>query len=305
MPENPFEGMPNFGKENFYMRGQEEEELSEIRELTTKDDGEFEIVSPKETDSLGTDCWRSYLNRKKLLEAWSPPEGSPYTKFFKTKTINSVEFVGHKIKPRYSAGEEKSRRELDNLINSSKLGPGTAVILDSGGAHSIAMAVKLVEYGYQPVVMLDSIPHSRGIVAAEQDLAVLLYFAEEMSRLKKEGKIKPDAPPVFILNAHRYDIDISFGRDKTKVRNTYTYKESDFPSAEELQKLGITTIIYLNEGDQKGEIRPEFQSPDRLAKDIKPIVAKWMQAGIKILYTGIAPWEDEIWSGEIMDGGRL
>jgi hypothetical protein len=258
MPKNPYEGIPNFEKENFYIRKQEEEELSEIRELTTKDDGEFLIVSPKETDSLGTDCWKSYLNRKKLLEAWSSPEGSPYIKFFKTKTINSVEFVGHKIKPRYSAGEEKSQRELDNLINSGELGPGTAIILDSGGAHSIAMAVKLAEYGFQPVVMLDSIPHSRGIVAAEQDLAVLLYFAEEMSRLKKEGKIKPDAPPLFILNAHRYDIDISFGRDKTKLRNTYTYKESDFPSAEELQKLGIKKSFILTKAIKEEKLDQSF-----------------------------------------------
>jgi len=291
MPKNPFEGIPNFGKENFYIQEQEEKELSEIRELTTKDDGGFEIVSPKETDSLGTDCWKSYLDRRKLLEAWSPPEGSPYIKFFKTKTINSVEFVGHKIKPRYSAAEEKSQRELDNLINSGELEPGTAVILDSGGPHSIAMAVKLVEYGFQPVVMLDSIPHSKGLVRSEQHLAVLLYFAEQMNRLKKEGKIKPDAPPVFILDAHREAIDPSFGKDKTIVRNTYTYKESDFPSAEELKKLGIKKIIYLNEGDQKGKINPDFQSSDRLTDDLEPIVAKWIQAGIKVVYTGISPWE--------------
>jgi hypothetical protein len=28
-------------------------------------------------------------------------------------------------------------------------------------------------------------------------------------------------------------------------------------------------------------------------KDLKPIVAKWMQAGIKIVYTGISPWEED------------
>jgi hypothetical protein len=41
MPKNPYEGIPNFGEENFYIREQEEKELSEIRELTTKDEGEF------------------------------------------------------------------------------------------------------------------------------------------------------------------------------------------------------------------------------------------------------------------------
>ncbi|MEK7117351.1 MAG: hypothetical protein AAB861_01095 [Patescibacteria group bacterium] len=270
---------------------EEEKELSEIRELTSQDRGEFSIVSPKETDSLQTDSWKSYLDRKKLLGAWLPPQESPYTKFIKTKTINSVEFIGSKIKPRYSGGEIKSEQELDNLINGGQLEQGTAVILDSGGAHSVAMAAKLAERGFQPVVMFDSTPHSKGLNHSEQELATLLYFAEQMNKLKQEGKIKPDAPPVFILDTHRDGMDVSLGKDKTIVKNTYTYSESDFPSPEELQKLGIKKLIYLNEGDQRGEIRPDFQSTDRLAKDVKPIVAKWTQAGIKIVYTGISPWE--------------
>lgn len=268
----------------------EERELSEIRETTLGDKGNFSIVSSQETDSSGADTWKTYLDRKKLLEAWSPSQDSPYNKFIKTKTVNSVGSVGERIKPRYSGGEIKSERELENLIKGGQLEKGTAVILDSGGAHSVAMAAKLAERGFQPVVMFDSIPHSKGLNHSEQELATLLYFAEQMNKLKQEGKIKPDAPPVFILDTHRNDMDTSFGKDKTIVRNTYTYNESDFPSSEELQKLGIKKLIYLNEGDQRGEIRSDFQSTDRLAKDVKLIVAKWTQAGIKIVYTGISPW---------------
>lgn len=275
------------------MMPDEERELSEIRQLTIEDKGNFPIVSPQEVDSSGTDTWKSYLDRKKLLDAWTPPQESPYNKFVKTKTINSVEFVGSRIKPRYSSGEIKSERELNNLINSGELEKGTAVILDSGGAHSVAMAVKLVERGFQPVIMLDSIPHTKGINRSEQELATLLYFAEQMNKLKQEDKIKPDAPPVFILDAHRDDMDVSFGRDKTKVKNNYTFGEEDFPSSEEFQKLGVQKIVYLNEGDQRGEVRPNFQSPDRLGRDLKPIVEKWTQAGIKIDYTGISPWEKD------------
>lgn len=269
----------------------EERELLEIQKITLEDTGQFDIVSPQEMDSSGAETWKLYLDRKKLLDAWTPPQESPYNKFVKTKTVNSVEFVGNRIKPRYSGGEIKSERELDNLINSGELEKGTAVILDSGGAHSVAMAVKLVERGFQPVIMLDSIPHTQGIKRSEQELATLLYFAEQINKLKQEGKIKPDAPPVFILDAHRNDMDVSFGKDKTKVKNTYTFGEKDFPSSEEFQKLGVQKIVYLNEGDQRGEVRPDFQSPDRLGGDLKPIVKKWRQAGIKIAYTGIGPWE--------------
>lgn len=270
----------------------EERELSEIQRITLDDKDNFSIVSPQEDDSTGADTWKSYLDRKKLSAAWFPPEGSPYNKFVKTKTLNSVEFVGNRIKPRYSDGEIKSEQELNNLINGGQLKQGTAVILDSGGAHSVAMAVKLVEHGYQPVVMFDSVPHTRGINRSQQELATLLYFAEQMNKLKEEGKIKPDAPPVFILDTHRDDVDmdVSFGKDKTKVINTYTYAEQDFPSPEDFKKFGVRKIVYLNEGDQRGEVRPDFQSTDRLSDDLKPIVEKWTQAGIKIAYTGISPW---------------
>ena len=81
----------------------EERELSEIREITLGDEGDFDIASPQETDSSGADTWKSYLDRKKLLDTWSPPQESPYNKFVKTKTVNSVEFVGSSIKPRYRA----------------------------------------------------------------------------------------------------------------------------------------------------------------------------------------------------------
>lgn len=268
----------------------EERELLEIQKITLEDIGKFDIVSPQEMDSSGAYTWKSYLDRKKLLYAWTLPQESPYNKFVKTKTVNSVGFVGNRIKPRYSGGEITSERELDNLINSGELEKGTAVILDSGGAHSVAMAVKLVEHGFQPVMMFDSIPHSKGINRSEQELATLLYFAEQMNKLKQDGKIKPDAPPVFILDAHRDDIDVSFGKDKTKVKNTYTLGESCFPSSEEFQKLGVQKIVYLNEGDQRGKMTPDFQSPDRLGGDLKPIVQKWTQAGIKVAYTGISPW---------------
>jgi len=273
------------------MMTDEERELSEIHEITLEDRDIFSIVSPQETDSSGADTWKSYLDRKKLLDAWSPPQDSPYNKFVKTKTLNSVEFVGDRVKPRYSGGEIKSEQELDNLLKSGELEKGTAVVLDSGGAHSVAMAVKLVERGFQPIIMFDSVPHTKGINCSEQELGTLLYFAEQMSKLKQEGKIKLDAPPVFILDTHRDDVDVFFGKDKTRVINTYRYSEGDFPSSEELQQLGVQKIVYLNEGDQKGEVRADFQSPDRLGEDLKPVVEKWTQAGIKIAYTGISPWE--------------
>lgn len=140
-----------------------------------------------------------------------------YAKCFKTKTVRSVEFVGdRRIKPRYSPGETKSEREIENLINSGELEKGTAVIWILAVLLVWPWPFKLVGHGFQPVIMFDSVPHTRGINSSEQELATLLYFGEQIDKLKRGGKIKSDAPPVFILDAHRDDMDVSLGKTKQK-----------------------------------------------------------------------------------------
>ena len=266
----------------------EAREHAEIQQITLGDREDFLIISPQEEDSTRTDAWKSYLDKEKLSAAWLPPEGSPYRKFVKTKTLNSIAFVGDRIKPRHSDRDIKSETEIYNLINSGQLNQETAVILDSGGAHSVAMAARLVPYGFQPVIMFDAVPHARGVTSSQQALGAMLYFAEQMNKLKQEGKIKPDASPVFVLDAHRND-NIPYGQHKTRVVNTHVYDEHDFPTAADFQKFGIQSVVYLNEANQAGKIMPDFQSTDRLNKDLKPIVQKWIEAGIDISYTGISP----------------
>lgn len=186
-------------------------------------------------------------------------------------------------------GNPQVRGGVQHLIDGT-IGTDTAVILDSGAAHSVAMAVRLAENGYQPVVMFDSIPHPEGITRSEQGLATLLYFAEKVNQLKEQGVIKADAPPVFILDTHRSNTSLKAG--KAEYDNTYAYASTDFPSAEELQQHGIAKIVYLNEGDQEGRINSSYQSINRLEEDLKPLARDWESKGIKMLYTGISPWKE-------------
>ncbi|MCS7092472.1 MAG: hypothetical protein NZM26_03920 [Patescibacteria group bacterium] len=160
-------------------------------------------------------------------------------------------------------------------------------MLDSGGTHSVAMAVKLAKSGYQPIVMLDAIVHPKGIVRAEQDLAVLLYFAVEMEKLKTEGKITNTSPPVFVLDCHRT------GFCGSLFDNSYKFTNKDFPNAKELKANSITCVVYLNETAQNGYILPDFQAIDRVSDDLQPLIMDWQANGIQVLYSGVDPWPND------------
>lgn len=261
--------------------------------IRTQVDRAYYIVGAQAKDSLGSTSWKRFLNANRLRDAWKPPAGSYWTSYFKTGTIASITNtkLAREIKPRYSEGEKNSVDGLYNLLDERVdgkpvLDPHTLLILDSGGPHSVAMGVELVnKYGYQPVVMLNGIPNPKGSDSVEQGLAVLLYYAGSMQ--KRRESIKPNAPPVMILDGDR---DLQPVLRFHEVNNSYTLKPTDFPSAEGLKTHGITRVVYLNESDVDGRINPDFQSMDRLNEDLKPVVKHWMGSGIQILYTGINPW---------------
>ena len=255
----------------------------------TRRQNRFNIVSPQERDSMGSENWRNFLNAYRLAKAWKPAEGSPYTSFMKLGVINAIDQIGPEIKPRFSKEDKKCFDEFPNLLYSGVLGPETAVILDSGGAHSVAMSTRLVtEKGYQPVIMLDNKPMPNGFVRSEQSLASLLYFASLVEMVNESNLVKPDSPPVFVLETHRKDpADIA-----SRVDNSKRIGNKDFPTAEFFIKHGIKKVVYVTEADKKGLIDPGYKIPEVALFDLREIFREWKRGGIEILFTGISPIEN-------------
>jgi len=232
-------------------------------------DRAMNIYGSKDTDSLNSQQWRDYLNPEDLIAAWKPIQGSPYGPFVKTKLMRSVSEVSLEIMPRYSDREKRSEEGIENLITSGTLDSHTAIILDSGGAHSIAMALVLMKRGYQPVIMFDATPTEEA--SSVEDLATLLYFSEEVKRLKKSGAFQKDSPPVFIMDAHR----------------KYRYLQSDFPSAKVLNNSGISKVIYLTEANLQGKIKPHIK-PLSSVIDMEHIMTRW-EGKVERFDTGVSP----------------
>jgi hypothetical protein len=98
-----------------------------------RDNKDFSIVGEQEVDASGSENWKNYLDSYRLANAWSTPDGSPFAQYTKSRTIDSVDSLRDKIKPRYSEGEQNSENGVDNLIRSGNANHETAIILDSGG----------------------------------------------------------------------------------------------------------------------------------------------------------------------------
>lgn len=105
-----------------------------------------------------------------------------------------------------------------------------------------------------------------------------------MKAIKESDKVTPNAPPVFVLHAHR-----NYEAFRDRVDTSYQYTVSDFPTAEKLHAAGIQQVVYLSEADQQGWINKDFQSVERLTPDLRPVFERWIESGVKVLYTGIAP----------------
>lgn len=251
-------------------------------QTTTSDEAAWRSFIPIEKDSLGEELFREFLgNAERIVRAWTV-EGSIYRPWFDLQTLQSAKYAPDNFLPRWSQYEQRSNLLLDTPQVIQELGrDNTAIILDSGGQHSIAMAYELAkDGGWQPVPMLQEIPCSHcSFRSADELIAVALYCAAEMETITT--RLPQEAPPVFIWNAHRVSLPLT-----GEIDNSYSYELSDMPSPEFLRQNGISKILYINEG-RNTTISPwQDQGYD---SDWAEILRNYQSAGLEIYSLGIPP----------------
>jgi hypothetical protein len=236
------------------------------------------IVGAQKLDSLGTEDWKNYLQPEKLLRTWQ--QNGLLGKYQKLKLLQSIETYKDDILPRYSEGEENSVRGIRNLIQKGIIDNHTMVILDSGGAHSVAMAMELVrELNATPILMFDCDPMwpLGANKHAIQILATLLYFSAEFQMLKSDGQLH--GPPVFVLDTHRDSLPLPGELD-----NSYKISPPDLPTPQELLDMEIRKVVIITEGTSRDWLCYAQ------AVDLGKRLFDYSEAGLKILRFGIPPW---------------
>ena len=204
------------------------------------------------------------------MERWLLPPGQPWAPWTKATLLSALD-----EQPRPEPenlpdvrGLEVVHRAQSAAANLARDGlpPGTLWIADLRGAASVAFVATLSAYTpVAPVLTFNNWPADEEVVPAEETLAALLLYAPYMP------KADTPATPVFALDAWRLayrDEDVGEATD-----NRYALAPSDFPTAEQLARLGIRRVVYLVERWDPEEVEED---------DVHDVFAAWVQAGVAI-----------------------
>ncbi|CAN5276089.1 hypothetical protein BH09MYX1_BH09MYX1_02690 [soil metagenome] len=113
---------------------------------------------------------------------------------------------------------------------------GTAIVVDLGGADSVAFAAGAAER-FEPIFLFDNWPHPYGVVPSHRALAAALYYQPRFLRAKKARKA--DAPALFVLDRTRL---APYTDSPTEFDNRWTAK---LPPANKLTELGVSKLMYV------------------------------------------------------------
>ena len=148
----------------------------------------------------------------------------------------------------------------------NELKKDTAIIVDLPEYYSINEGVALGKLGYIPIPVYNGTDEQKGARATVNNHAAqagLIWGAMELQKIE----LPKDAPPAFLLDSNRMN---RFKLDISIFDNSWDLYPQDIPSAEYFLENGINKIII------RGNI---FQ------KDLKKILYKHQEKGIKILFT--------------------
>jgi hypothetical protein len=190
----------------------------------------------------------------------SPSKDSGYQKFYDVRFLHQGDYINlcYEVIPfRYSNGDRCSVEHILSLMK--HFGDDVAVFMDSGGPHSIAMAAELVaRKGYEAVWKIGSILYPNASIPIQQEIGALKYHANSFIHTEPSK----NSPPVIIMDTHRDDSPICAEQKLRRFDNSAVFQEKEYPSSNDLKKVGVRNIIWITEGST--DAAPREMSAERL-----------------------------------------
>ncbi len=200
------------------------------------------------------------MTREELFQIWAP-ETSPWSAWAKPVLFAYV-----------TTGIKRPRPEtnLDVAGALPDLPRRTAVVVDTPGESSVWLGLALAKKGLRPVPLYNACRGPSAMVEVDGIMQSLSASAPELQALS----ISPDAPPAFLLDAHR----MAQGRIPSEGRfdNRWLVMPQDMPSVVLLKEAGIRDVLLVLSGAQ------------RPASDLAHILCRWQEGGLSLSVLDVA-----------------
>lgn len=204
------------------------------------------------------------MNREKIFRIWAPDD-SPWSPW-----VKPVLFA-HLGQP-YEASSEMAQSVSWSPPASEKV----ALVVNLPGADGIFTGIALAERGYRPVPLYNAVPLPYGEIAdpptrksvSAVHVVPIVRALEAKTDALAQLKLRPDAPPAFLLDFDRR----GEGRkiEPGEFDNRSVSFTTDFPSAIFLTAQGIQRAILI----QKDDI--DIQS------DLAHTLRRWQDGGLRL-----------------------
>lgn len=157
-----------------------------------------------------------------------------------------------------------------------------ALVIDLPGAESVAWGLALANRGYRPVPLFNAVPipvgdrpdfASTGPNVVAVDVRPIIAELRRASEPLAQLPLVPEAPPAFLLDAHRAGNGATIGPGQFDNRSiSFT---TDFPSANFLFAHGIQRALVIQ------------RLGDRPQPDLAHTLLRWQEAGLRLEILGL------------------
>lgn len=208
--------------------------------------------------------------RRHLFDIWAPPD-SPWSLWAKPVLFATMRPPADEFASAARQADAASHASSDPAMTSwiprsATASESTAWILELPGTESVRIGVQLAMRGFRPVPLFNAAPAPIGTPAAIDMNPIsdrLATYASEVIN----APISPGAPPVFILDSQR--LPLAKPPSPGTFDNRWIVLPQDFPSARHLMQQRIVRAVLV-------------RSHDALADDLRHVLRRWQEAGIRI-----------------------
>lgn len=193
------------------------------------------------------------MNNREIFAIWAPP-ASPWSQWAKPVLFSKI--------------EQAAPAQLIRPFQPIEARQGVAVVVDLPREMSVAYGLTLARSGFRPVPIYNAVSGSSEVCNLTNLAGHLLQGAVVLSNLS----IPADAPPAFLLDSRRMNIDLPLAPGK--LDNRHLVFPQDFPSGGYLKSRKTDEVLLIFENNHLG-----------VADDLRHVLCRWQEAGISLSHS--------------------